>query len=156
TLTVAGGGPVVRLWDVNTGAELDGLGVDVGGGESRRIALLGDGTTLAAGSYRGDVTLWDWDSRRRIAVLDALRGGVNALAFSPDGMLLALARGDGAAAIWDVASAKERGAVRAQGGSLRSVAFSGDGQVLATGGSDGTLRLWDVAQALGRESAFKK
>ncbi|MGW7276515.1 WD40 repeat domain-containing protein [Streptomyces sp. NPDC054864] len=68
-------------------------------------APASDGRTLATGSVRGSVRLWDTETRRSTASLSARIEGASSLAFSPDGRTLAApADGDTSAVhLWDVA-----------------------------------------------------
>jgi WD40 repeat protein len=37
---------------------------------------------------RGEVTIWDWEGRRRLVALRGHPGGITVLAFAPDGTRL--------------------------------------------------------------------
>jgi WD40 repeat protein len=52
------------------------------------LAFSPDGRTLAAGTGRGEVELWDVASGRRRSTLRGHTGGVWALVFAPDGQTL--------------------------------------------------------------------
>jgi WD40 repeat protein/tRNA A-37 threonylcarbamoyl transferase component Bud32 len=141
---------VVLVWDVATGQSLRTLRPHAGAVFG--LAYHPDGTRLAAASYdplnaRGDVRLWEPDSRREVLTLP----GQLAVAFSPDGRLLAAPAEGGlaearAVLVWDGKPVPEvftlRGRVRAL-----SVAYSPDGTRLASAHADGTARVWDAASA---------
>jgi WD40 repeat protein len=151
-LAVAGGGPAVRLWDLERGAELKPLEVEAE--MTKRVAFSPDGALLAVAAWGdpsecGTVTVWDWRHRRRLAALGGQRAGVNALAFSPDGSVIVTGNTVGIVKLSDALTGRERLRVKAaevgQGG-VGGVAFSPDGTLLATAGSlEHVVRLWDAA-----------
>src|SRR5262249_33583717 len=109
-LAVVGGGPDVRLWDVETRTERDPL--PIGGEETRSLAFAPEGAVLAVGQLcdrHGDasIALWDYGHRRQLVVLAGHRSGVNALAYSRDGTLLASGDAAGLVKVWDVGRGRE-------------------------------------------------
>jgi WD40 repeat protein len=150
-LAAASTEPKVRLWDVRSGTELAPI---EGDRIARRIAFSRSGGLLAVGEEGGArggnaVTLWNWVNRRRLAVLDCSREGINDLRFSPDGTALAIAgQTTGLVTLWDVATGRERATLQAQeprAGGVVALAFSPDGALLATAGFESAVQLWDVA-----------
>jgi WD40 repeat protein len=153
-LAVSGVGSVVRLLDAASGEELKPL-TAVGKQDILYVAFSRDGTRLAAGGSGGTLTLWEWDSRRLLAVLGGHRRPINSLAFSPDGSVLASGDLAGLVKLWDVATGNERTTFRAHeaGNGVTAVAFSPDGALLVTGSyPERAVRLWDPARGEGRGS----
>jgi WD40 repeat protein len=150
----------VVLWDVTRGVRLAAdlrLAETVGAVTS--VAFSSDGTTLAAGTYRG-VVLWNAAERKRVVdtPLAAPEGLVRDVAFSRDGRTIAAGLGfdrgrGGGVVLWDVAARKrllETPLPVAEGG-VHSVAFSPDGTTIAAGyGAAGVVEpnsgvvLWDA------------
>jgi WD40 repeat protein len=67
------------------------------------LAFGPDGRSLAAGTPRGTVLLWDVDTGKPLPVLKGHLGSVRALAFRPDGRVLASGSADRTILLWDVA-----------------------------------------------------
>src|SRR5262249_29705328 len=64
-------GPLVRIWDVATGKEATHqlLYLRTATGRLTKLAFSPDGTTLATGGTRGDLTLWNvgtWGQRAQL------------------------------------------------------------------------------------------
>jgi WD40 repeat protein/uncharacterized caspase-like protein len=133
----------VRIWDVETAAELAVLTGHTGGVWS--CAFSPDGARLASAGNDGTVRLWDVASGTTKVVLNGHDDWVRSCAFSPDGALLASSSDDATVRIWDVETAAELAVLTGHTGGVWSCAFSPDGARLASAGKDGTVRLWDVA-----------
>src|SRR5262249_18582612 len=145
TRVLSGGGPVVRLWDVESCKELgrfEGHTVAV-----RAIAFAGDGKRILTASEDQTLRVWDIETRKELRSLQVLANPKGVVAFSADGRL-ALAGGlaDRTPVLWDVEAGKH---LRAFDGThvwgVHSLAFSPDGKRALSGGSDRAVRLWDVA-----------
>jgi WD40 repeat protein len=148
-LAVAGDGVAVRLWDADTGTELEPLRVDKG--TVRCVAFSPDGTRLATSTCAGDgqppvVTIWDYLGRRRLLAREGRGATINALALTRDGSRLVAAGSSGEFQIWDVTTGEERVCRQAHRTSITVLAFSPDGGQFATAAYvDGDVRLWDAA-----------
>jgi WD40 repeat protein len=149
-LAVAGG-TAVRMWHVNSRAELAPLEVPAG---AKRIAFSPDGTLFALGrackSGRNDVVIVkEWRGDRPLSVLNGLQGGVNALAFSASGTTVAAGYSSGLVRVWDVATGKERATLPAHGPTSAPVTaldWSPDGALLGTAApTEAVVRLWKPA-----------
>jgi WD40 repeat protein len=107
------------------------------------LAFAPDSATLAVGTSRGWVGLWDVPplrERRRLT----LSGGVRALAFTPDGQTLITSQGT-PVRVWDLDSGVVRLELGEPGRIIESIALSPDGRTLAGGLWDSSVRLWELA-----------
>jgi len=69
------------------------------------VAFSGDGKRLAAGNRR--VCVFDLETGKRVAAIEAHDKALTAIALSPDGALLATADTDRRVRVWTVKSGKE-------------------------------------------------
>ena len=168
------------FWDAADGRSKPGLPGPQTMAPPERVALSGDGRTLAAGGNDGSVWLWDmqqpWEPRRLFisknaeAYCEAVElarrffpaepryaEAVLALDISADGRLLALVSTKGSVTLWDVATGKlQHTLLEEVSGNVQWVRFSRKGKTLAYN-VGGQVRLWDIhnarsAQVLGEES----
>ena len=157
TRLVSGGlDGTVRLWDVETGEQLEtpltGHQPDAFGyAWVPSVSFSPDDRLLASGGMDGTVRLWDVETRRQLGTpLIGHRinvfgdAAVYSVSFSPDGRRLASGGGDGTVRLWDVETGQPVDSLTGHDAAVWSVSFSPDGRVLASGGGDGTVRLWDV------------
>jgi WD40 repeat protein/DNA-binding SARP family transcriptional activator len=111
-----------------------------------RLAVSGDGKTLALGQPDGSIILADAATGRRRRVLTAHSAAVTRLAFSRDGGSLASVSDDRTAILWDVATGKTRETLRGHAGSVTGVAFSPDATTLYTSSQDDSVIAWDLTR----------
>ena len=109
----------------------------------QRLALSGDGRTLAAG-VDGFILILDGETGKTISRIARPRGEVTALAFRADGKAVAAAGTNFTVHIWEVPTSKERFAVQGHTEAVTAVAYSPQGRIAATASEDGTVRLWDA------------
>jgi len=135
----------VRLWDVNTGRQLQVL---THSHAVSSISFSPDGRWLASSSST-TVRIWETSSGRDLLKLEHSEPVVE-VAFSPDGHLLATAGIFNSAStcalnLWDPVTG---GAVRKLVGRLycvKSLAFNADGRLLAVAGEDRAIHLLETS-----------
>ncbi|MBL8480626.1 MAG: TIR domain-containing protein [Rhodocyclaceae bacterium] len=152
----------IVLWDVARGLARARLACEPYG-LAVCLAFSPQGDRLAAGTWGGEVLLWDVASGARSDTALYTHGeSVLSVAFNHDGSLLAsgsgawFGQGRNTLALWDLAAANFRQApFTAHGNGVTTLAFSPDGSLLASasgslhsnaGGAD--LRLWDAATGM--------
>ena len=91
----------IHVWDTTTGTEL--ASVPTSADTVRALVCRLTAGFSAGGQDDGSVTLWEFDTRRELAVLWAHEGAVHQLSFSKDGKVLATAGADGVVRVYDVA-----------------------------------------------------
>ncbi len=148
-MIVRGGYGGLRMWDVESGAELTGLRGHIGtrAAQARvfRLAFSPDGRLLATAGD-GCVRLWEMATRHPVLDLPEAR----AVAFSPDGRFVVAAAPEKDIFVFDVARGKECLRITVDAVRAESVAFSPDGKRLVSGCSDSTALIWDVSDLLQR------
>ena len=117
---------------------------------ARSVAISRNGEHWAAGSWRGEMRVWQQGGQSLHLVWQAHTDTVSTLAFSPDERLLATGSWDGTIKVWDL----ERGTLSGgqvtllwtswQTDSIQGLAFAPDGRVLASGGDGAIVQLWDA------------
>jgi WD40 repeat protein len=164
----AGGGGLVRIWDVTSGKEL--LPAPAGHEDAvYGVAAAHDGKLLATIGEDQTIRLWDPSTGKELRQMEqpkpgeddgnggvavafpvgypyggSPQGGVT-LRFSPDGKLLAGSWSDGAVILWNTADGKVLHRLKGHDSGLSSLAFAPNGKYLATGGNDGRVLWWDIA-----------
>ncbi len=117
---------------------------------ARSVAISRNGEYWAAGSWRGEMRVWQQGGQSLHLVWQAHTDTVSTLAFSPDERLLATGSWDGTIKVWDL----ERGTLSGgqvtllwtswQTDSIQGLAFAPDGRMLASGGDGAIVQLWDA------------
>lgn len=114
------------------------------------LALDPHGKLLATGNLRGEIQLWDAQSRRPVG--KPLKGddlnilNITSLAFNPKGDILASSRGDDTVWLWSMKSRQPLPGSPLTGarGYITNLSFSPEGDRIAASSLDGTVFLWDV------------
>jgi WD40 repeat protein len=117
------------------------------------LAWSPDGKTLVAGSFNGNVKLWDIPARKERAELKGHRNAVAGVSLNSDGTLLATGSWDGTVRLWHMTGERELALLDNKTvlgiWGVACVAFSPNDQHLALG--KGTrLFVLDVRQVLDR------
>ncbi len=94
---------VVSVWDRETGERLADFTGHTGGVTD--VAVLGDGSTIAASDRRGNIHLWDFHSGRKITTIEGAHGSTAwRLNSIPGDMRFASAGDDGHVKLWNILS----------------------------------------------------
>jgi WD40 repeat protein len=116
------------------------------------LAFSPDGALLASASYDNRIKLWDPDTGRERADLDAQLNQPRCLAFSSDGRLLACGGGrrlnstapDRVAHLWEVSTGRLVHTFGDHGEQVRGVVFSPNGRQLITTEDTQMVRFWEI------------
>ena len=144
--------PGIRIWQLPGCTHIGDIPDVMPGNPARNqpagaasMAPSPDGSTLAVGTYTGEVRLIGLKAGHPVRTLSGFASTeVAAVAFSPDGRFLAAADGE-LLRILNVADGTTAHLFRAHLTSTNSVVFSSDGRRVLTAGADGAVRIWDVA-----------
>ncbi|OAQ72892.1 WD-repeat protein [Pochonia chlamydosporia 170] len=142
---------VVVVWDANTGEILETLvhEQDRRKGSITSVAFSPDGTTLAAGTFKQIIMLWDAKNWSYKWTLEGHGREVNLLQYFKDGSMLASGSHDSTIRIWDVKTGTLQRIFRGHENLVLGLTLSPDNKMLASGSFDGTVRIWDTNTAKG-------
>ncbi|MBI1289813.1 hypothetical protein GC173_01025 [bacterium] len=129
-----------RLWDVNTGQELQSFAHPE---VVNSVAFSPDGTDILTGSNDKTARLWDASTGAALRTLSGHTNTVAGVAYSPDGTRVLTGSRDGTARLWETSTGAVRQTFSGHTGWVYAVAYSPDGTRVLTG-SNGDARLWDV------------
>jgi WD40 repeat protein len=136
-------GSTLRVWNL-AGRHLIGRSPAVDA-NTEPVALSGDGTIAATGTYGGKAQVWNVATGQQIGSSLAVSGGVTAVALSPDGRILATVSNFGVTQLWDADSGQRMGSALDTTSATGTVAaFSPDGKILAVG-TYSSILLFNVA-----------
>jgi WD40 repeat protein len=99
-LATGGERNTVKVWDVETGDELQTLWGH--GGEVYTLAFSPDGRWIASGGEDSAVKVWDSHTGKVVRTFRGHTGLVSSLAFSPDGRRLVSGSRDTKVKVWDL------------------------------------------------------
>jgi len=142
-LATTGQDTTVKIWDIETGAEI----LTLAGHHDQvfGVDFSPDGTRLATTGHGGDVIIWDVESGMELLRIPAHEGEAVVVYFSPDGTRL-VTNGlySGKIKILDAATGEQILAFSAHQAPTWHVIYSPDGTRLATASMDGTAKLWNA------------
>ena len=142
-LLLATAGEGVKVWNARTMEDMFTL---PHGKHVWTVAFSRDNRYLAAGEGDGDgpgrVRVWDLETQRLLATLDADPKLVYSVVFSPDNQTLASGGWGGQIRLWRISDWQLRGTFD-RVGTIRSLDFTPDSRILAGGGFR-VLSLWSA------------
>jgi WD40 repeat protein len=110
------------------------------------IAISSDGTRLVSGSSKGEILVWDVESREVITTPNST-SAVYSLAFSPDGRQIVAGQGSSPyVSRWDAQTGALLTSFQGQTSVVFSISFSPNGRWIASGSVDNKTRICDVQQ----------
>ena len=143
----------IKLWNLETEEEISSL--EGHSNEVNSVAFSPDGKILASGSceeekdyscIKGDLKLWNIETKQIIKSFIGLTNSVNLIVFSPDSKTIAsLGEYEDTIKLWDTQTGNQLKTLKGHVGSVNSIAFSKDGKILASGSSDNSIKLWNTA-----------
>ena len=136
------------LWDVKTSLPVTVM--EWAYDHVTTCAFTPDGRVVVAGStagtYWGDVKLFDAATGGETRTLVSGWGAVNTCTVSPEGRLVAAGSNDQTLKVWDLGSGEERATLAEHAAPITGCAFAPDGRHLFSAASDRTIKLWDVGR----------
>ena len=98
---MSGGGDIIKVWDVSTGAEV----MTLHGRAVWSVVFSPDGKRIVAGC--GNIKVWDAETGAEVMTLQVDDSSVWPVSFSPDGRLIVSGCEDGTIKLWESASPEE-------------------------------------------------
>lgn len=142
--------PVVRVWDVASGAELAALEQSAG---TQYLAVSPDGRS-AATCVGKSVVMWNLESFAKLHEFTGHTTTVLAVNYSPDSTRCVSAGRDGRAIVWDARSGVAAFEVKCANADVAEAMFTPDGTQLVVAGRSGAITLHEASSgALVRELA---
>jgi WD40 repeat protein len=138
---LAGSGDGLRVWDLDTGAELRHFA----SGFISEAAVLADGRHALSGSFFDQtLSLWDLETGTELRRFEGHQGGVNCVAAVPSTQQAVSGSADHTLRLWDLETGTELRRFEGHEGAVICLTVLVDGQHVLSGSGDLTLRLWDL------------
>jgi hypothetical protein len=131
---------LVRLWDVETGAEVRRLRGH--NGFVTGVVFLPGGRQALSCSHDQTLRLWDLDSGQAIRSFSGHTAEVQGVAITRDGKFGLSSSADKTVRLWDLQTGKEIHCFTGHTADSLGVAVSPDGKLGLSAGADHTVRLW--------------
>lgn len=147
----------LRVWEVQTGAELWAQQISIRQHKGLRYGFLADvntsvaklffsqdGTQILRESENGTLETWDSGSGAQSCVFRGHKAVVTSVAFSADGNHMASGGGDGSVRVWYARSGEDLWELRGHEDRVTGIAFSPLGDRIVSMSEDGSVRVWDA------------
>jgi WD40 repeat protein len=131
----------IRLWDLNTGAEIASL---KHGPQGMGVSFHPADSFLATGGSDNISRVWDIDTATQIHEFEGHVWGVLDVQYSPDGSRIATSSRDDSVRVWDPESEEEVYILHGHSDDIYKIGFSPDGTTLASGGLEGKINIWNM------------
>lgn len=132
----------VRIWDAQTGKELNRI-VHPEGVTSVRSDPTGQ--FLISACLDGSIHIIDWETRSILRSWAAHSGAINEIEITADGRFVGSVGNDQAVRVWSIESQSLVYEMLDHEDAVITLAFSHSGDILATAGDDRTVNLWSMA-----------
>ena len=135
----------VRIWDVETGAELRRLE-----GHTwivNTASYSPDGRYIVSASNDKTVRIWDAETGAELRRLEGHTSHVNTASYSPDGRYIVSASDDKTVRIWDTETGLEIKKLE-ENHAVNSANYSFDGRYIVSASWDYTVRIWETETGL--------
>ncbi len=134
-----------RLWDVESGEEIQGLALEPGIPNVMITALFHpDGETAVISTLSGEILVWDFAANAISHRFVGHMSPVWATALSPNGRFLLSGGDDDGLFLWDWASGELVQKFAGHEDTVTAVAFAPDGETAVSSGNEGLLMVWDT------------
>jgi len=154
----------VKVWDLNTGAEVLTFTGHASPVNAVAVAVTPDGTRVISGSSDNTVRVWNLEEGTETLTFNGHSLPVVAVAVTPDGkkVVSASIATINSIKVWDLATGKEELTLKGHGDLVRTVSIPPENQIISAS-DDGTIKVWNLTngQALfrhihGQEDAGKR
>jgi WD40 repeat protein len=132
----------VRLWEVNSGAEIRTIAGHLA--SLRGAAVSADGRFVATASVDDTAKIWNRFTGTLARSLEGHTGNVNTVQLNATGTLCVTGAEDQQAIVWDATTGTILRTFTTHTGAINAVALSTDGELAVTGSDDDTAKLWNV------------
>lgn len=125
--------------------------IEYAGKDISTFSFSPDGSQIVSGTSDGDLSVWDFKSKKKQGARFGHKEGISSIEFSPDGLRLASCSSDTTIRLWDIKTYKLLTVLRGheiggheEGEGCNSISFFPKGRKLASGGGDNYIRIWDT------------
>jgi WD40 repeat protein len=133
----------IRLWDLESGAELRSADLGMEFGTAFQVAVSPDGSTALVGAVEPVIRVWDLEAWELVGTLEGHGEEVTGIAYAPDGEHALSCSLDGTMIWWDVPGRRIIRRMQGPGEDFWSVTLSPDGKTAVTDSRDSALTVWD-------------
>jgi WD40 repeat protein len=132
----------IRVWDLNTGQEIQTLSghTDI----VSSLSISADGEKLVSSSYDKTIKVWDLNIGQEIKSLSGHQRGITCVSISKDGTKAVSGSVDEILRIWDLNTGQEIQTLSGHKIGIVDVDFSPNGEMVVSAGDDKKVKLWDI------------
>lgn len=145
TLATASYDKLIKIWNVETGAEVRTLKDHIDAVYA--LAFTPDGKRLISGAADRTIKIWNPETGERLFTMGEPADAINSLAISPDGRLVTAGGADKSVRVWRLndQGADMTASQIAHEDAILKVAFSRDGSRIVTAAADRTMKVFAAA-----------
>jgi len=110
------------------------------------VAFNPDGRMLASADQKGNIYLWDVESKNLVNTLSGKQSKVLSIAFSHDGNFLAAANYNHSITVWSARHGVEVKTLKGHTETITKMTFSADNKILASGSADNKIIIWNFTE----------